>query len=404
MRKRKTVRNICLNTAILVFLLFGCTSDVTVIDDADINENTVIENDENASDILETAEDSTVREEIESGESDSYITENMEFKYDMDEDFIVNYNEVFAENETFAELAVPDNIIRGEDTVGEFCEGFPEELQQILVYCNDSVSEGDNAWLKYRADYEIISNDETSDISFADLASDVGDHFSSLRVIDIDLDGEDEYIAVRDTGTSHRIQMIVMKYNDEYHKWGIIGHGTAPFDGAVTGILEYEGKKYILLGNVLAYWNDEYDRITSDDSEMPWNAMAVNRKVAGYTPVEMYGREEDSIDYLAEIDLENIGNNAERDYYFRGWYCGTWYMSREYDWERVYDGKTYLYVVSNFDYIGGWPQDDLLLTIFEEGEDGMEAVKIYYLAAHYKLTFKDNQCSIYGPWYTGGMG
>lgn len=63
-------------------------------------------------------------------------------------------------------------------------------------------------------------------------------------------------------------------------------------------------------------------------------------------------------------------------------------LEHVYDWEREYDGKTYLYVLSDFSHMGGWPCD-LLLTVFEEGEVCMEAVKIYYFAAHYRLSLEN---------------
>lgn len=39
-------------------------------------------------------------------------------------------------------------------------------------------------------------------------------------------------------------------------------------------------------------------------------------------------------------------------------------LEHVYDWERKCVEKTYLYVVSDFSHMGGWPCD-LLLTVFE---------------------------------------
>lgn len=392
--------------AALMLLLSGCASgdmvdDDTVTDGTNIeNEDPVICNDKNDADTLEGVGDSIAGEEEGGGERDPEEMANTTFAYSMNEDFIVNYNEVFAENEVFAKLAVPDNIVGGEDIVGEFCEGFPEELQQLLLYNYDSKSEGDDAWKSYLADYEVILNDGTTDIPFDDLESDVGFDYYRLHVIDIDSDGEDEYISIQCVGNEPWTVVDIIKYYND--RWHVIANGSTNFGDAVVKILKYEGNTYFLIGSILVCWNDEYD--SADPNDTKWNVMAVDRKVAGYTPNELYGREGDSIDYLAGMDLENIENNAER---FPnggkcGGYFGTWFMVARYDWEQEYDGKTYLYVVSGFDYIGGWPQDDYLLTIFEEGDGCMEAVKVYYLKGLYCLSFIEDNKGIDAVWELGG--
>ncbi len=411
----KKTRNILIVITIAVILVSACTYEDTAVDDPDINEEAAMGDRENAADPIETAEDSTIEEEEESGESAAEETANTEFRYRMDGNFIVNYNEVFAENKIFLDLRetihepfdVPDCIVREEDIIGEFCEGFPEELQQLLVYENDSIHgcppEGATIWRSYDTDYEIIHGYEISDFPLDQLGEGIGNY--SLIAVDIDSDGEEEYIffrSVEGTGAVAYRQMIVMEYDDECG-WNIIGYGTAPYTAAVSDILDYEGTKYILLGKLLVCWNDGYDGTTSDDSEKPWNVMAANRELAGYTLNEIYSREGDHTDYLAGIDLGNPRNNAERDYLSEkafsliAWDCGDWLMRRDCDWEMEIDGKTYLYVASNFNYMG-WPQYDLLLTVFEEGEDCMETVKVYYLAAHYRLSLDKEECGVDGSW------
>ena len=398
MKKSKISRNIFIFIAIVTILVSACTL-------------------KNAADSLEIVEDSTIGEEKESGGSAAGETVNTEFKYHMDGDFIANYNEVFTENKIFLDLRetihepfdVPDCVVREEDIIGEFCEGFPEELQQLLVYENDSIEgrpqEGDDIRQLYKVDYERITDYETSDLPLDSLDSLGVDIVNgSLAPVDFDSDGEDEYINfshVYGVGAVGYMRVIVLDY-DEYG-WNIIGHGTAPYAAAVAYLLEYEGTKYILFGKLLVCWNDEYDGGTSDDSEKPWNVMAANRELAGYTLNEIYSREGDNTDYLTGIDLENPRNNAEREYLSEeaysliAWDCGDWLMRLDCDWEMEYDGKAYLYVVSNFNYMG-WPQYDLLLTVFEEGEDCMEAVKVYYLAAHYRLSLDNEECGVDGSW------
>lgn len=414
MKKKKNTRNLFIFIAIVTILVSSCTYEDTAVDDSDINEEAAMRDIENAADPIEIVEDSTIEEGEESGESAAEETENTEFKYHMNGDFIVNYNEVFAENKIFLDLRVtinepfdvPDYVVREEDIIGEFCEGFPEELQQLLVYKNDSIHgsppEAADIVRLYTIDGERISGYMTSDFPLDQLGEGIGNH--SLIATDIDSDGEEEYIFfryVRGAGGAAYRQMIIMEYNDAYG-WNIIGYGTAPYEAAVAYLLEYEGTKYILLGKLLVCWNEEYDETTSDYSEKPWNVMAANRELAGYTLNEIYSREGDDTDYLAGIDLENPRNNAERDYSeraysFTDWDCGDWTMRRDFDWEREYDGKTYLYVASNFNRTF-WPQCDLLVTIFEEGEDCMEAVKVYYLAGHYRLSLDHEECGVDGSW------
>lgn len=407
MRRIKRFQNKCFMIVILAFLLFGCTFDKQMTDDSATgginikNEEDEILSEKNDIDSLERAEEHINEEEKEGEENAADETDNVEFEYRINDDFVLNYNKVFVENEVFTKYTLPDNIVAGEDIVDEYCDGFPEELQQILLYCNDSKSEGDDAWQAYLADCEKIVNEGTSEIFFEELENDVGDSYNSLYAIDIDSDGEDEYISIKSVGNAYVTQLDVIKYYND--KWHVIAHGTSYSIGAAVGILEYEGNKYILVEDTLACWNDEYDSAEPDAKK--WNVMAVNREAAGYTPNELYSREEDSIDYFTGMDLENIEKNAVGTMGFgRVWECGNWRMLSVCDWEQEYDGKIYLYVVSNFFYMDTFPQDDYLLTIFEESDGCMEVVKVYYLQAQYSLVFEDNQYGPCGSWSMGGRG
>lgn len=401
MLKKYLKGSICL---FILLLLSGCGNPYGK------KEDVVTEDAGNAADTFETVEDNPVGEEAESVETSLEETENAQFIYEMNENFIVNFNEVFSENEVFLKpydpiyethLEMPECIIREEDIVGEFCEGFPDELQQLLVYHNGSIynelPEESDLLLTYRVYPEYIPDYNPADLP---LAVDPPDDVSNmgLSTVDIDSDGEEEYIHERIVGSYW--QTTVLEYDDELG-WNIIGQGTLPYmiaRYANSIILDYEGKKYIMLGNVLVCRNEAYDGEASGDEEKPWNVMAVNRELAGYTLNEIYSGEGEDVDYLAGLDLENLESSMERYYssdrsgaYFRlgVWDCGDWWMDRVYDWEREYDGKTYLYVVSDFSHMGGWPWYDLLLTVFEEGEGCMETVKIYYFAAHYQLSLEN---------------
>lgn len=421
MKKRKNSRNIFILIAAVTILVSACASgdmaaDDTVTDGINIgNEDTVIFDDKNDADILDAVTENINAEEEGSGERDSGETENAKFIYKMDEDFIVNYHEVFLENRIFLDLRttirepydVPDCISREEDLIEGFCEGFPEELQRFLIYENDSIdavsSEERDIRQSYAADCEEVHDYDISDLPLDQLGETTGNY--GMDAVDIDADGEDEYIFYRfieGTAGASYSQIIVMEHDGE-SGWHVIGYGTAPYKGAAAYVFDYEGTKYIMNVNLLACWNDGYDGAAFDDDEKPWNVMAVNRELTGYTVNEIYSREGDDTDYLAGVDLEDPENNAERDYSMirsyvaTAWDCGDWSMRRVCDWEEEYGGKTYLYVASNFNYMG-WPQYDLLLTIFEEGENSMEAVGVYYFAAHYHLTLEREECGVDGAW------
>lgn len=414
MKRKKKIRKIFISVISAAVLVSGCILGE--------EEDAVTEVSGNAAQTLETAEDGSDKEGEESGESAAEEAENTQFIYKMNEDFIVNFDEVFVKNEVFlkpydpiyeTQLEMPECILREEDIVGEFCEGFPEELQQLLVYYNNSIYDDpleDDLLLTYWVDIESIPDYDPAELPMAvDPPDEVCNY--GLYAVDIDSDGEEEYVQVRDlydrhfegyTGTARSYeQTTVLEYDDE-QGWNIIGQGTVPSmisKFANSFVLDYEGTKYIMRGNLLICWNSAYDGETSSDEEKPWNVMAVNRELAGYTLNEIYSGEGEDTDYLAGLDLENLENNVERysssdgtgpSCWLEVWDCGDWdLMENVYDWEREYDGKTYLYVVSDFSHMGGWPWYDLLLTVFEEGEGCMETVKVYYFAAHYQLSLEN---------------
>lgn len=421
MKGNKKIRKIFVTIIIAAVLVPGCAFGE--------EEDAVTGVSGNDAQTLETAEDGSAKEGEENGERTAEETKNKQYIYEMNEDFIVNFNEVFAKNEIFlmpydpvygTQWEMPECILREEDIVGEFCEGFPEELQQLLVCFNDSIYEEPLEYdllSTYRADTEKIADYDPAELP---MTVDPPDHVCNygLVAVDINSDGEEEYVQQRDIHVRESYiydryleeyianfrlyyQTTVLEYDDE-QGWNIIGQGTVPSNiGKYLShfVLDYEGTKYILCGNLLVCWNGAYDGENSGDEEKPWNVMAVNRELAGYTLNEIYSGEGEDTDYLAGLDLENPENNVERYSSVDGpvpyygsvvWDCGDWdLMEIVYDWERELDGKTYLYVVSDFSHMGGWPWYDLLLTVFEEGEECMEAVKIYYFAAHYRLSVEN---------------
>ncbi|MGN0495866.1 MAG: hypothetical protein ACI4GW_06540 [Lachnospiraceae bacterium] len=158
-------------------------------------------------------------------------------------------------------MEMPECIIREEDIVGEFCEGVPVELQQLLVYHNGSIynelPEESDLLLTYRVYPEYIPDYDPADLPLAVGPSDDVSNMG-LSTVDIDSNGEEEYMHERTVGRCW--QTTVLEYDDEYG-WNIIGQGTISYmiaRYANSIILDYEGKKYIMLGNVLVCQNEAY--------------------------------------------------------------------------------------------------------------------------------------------------
>lgn len=372
----------------MIILLSGCGTEVadgpdgatedmmTVSGEDSIGEETV-----SGDDISETEEAAAGEVTADQGEEqENYVTSYSQYNrckpfWEDDE----QYEEVFADLPRY-DFEVPREVI-----VGDYDERFPEELQQLLVYRYDNIQEGDDAWEAYQADYEKIAEgtelyNEIEELYNEDLSY-CGGSIRSLSAIDIDSDGEDEYLLISAQGTGFIRDLEVLDYDNG---WYVTAGGYCRDVTGVMDVLEYEGTYYLLVGSVLACYNDS-----------GWMQVGIEREITGYTPVEVYSRDGDDRDYLSAVDLEDLSRNCT-DKESHSWNAGGIPYQTQYIWECEYDGKMYQYAVSN-EYCNKWYPwcVDKVLTIFEEKEDGsIEAVKVYYLASNYYLHFEEGSGTI----------
>ncbi len=291
-----------------------------------------------------------------------------------------------------------------EITVDDYNEKFPIELQKLLIDCNDDI-EGDMDWGRYAADYEIITPEdaENKNIPYDEIlavAREWGTYTdgSLLFAVDVDADGDDEYIASGSVGIGWQSQTLIIKYIES--EWVVIGGQCGPEDTSRHYILDYDGRYYLLLGNVLAYWNDEvespvlsywkHDGVLGYDD--CWNELEIQKTIISYTPYEIYTNVQDNtIDYLTDIDLETLKcNDAEEvgieDYC---WYFDDICLDIEDIW-LSYGEEQHLYVIAHVSLgKNDKSENDRILMILDQTEgDKWEFAKVYYLAANYNLQLR----------------
>ena len=297
-------------------------------------------------------------------------------------DNIINYNE------SIYTFHIPDSISR-EVVAGKYNELFPSDLQNVLLYLNDDITDEDkdNAWMEYEADceYETVSLEVEGYGTYKNIPA---------LAADIDADGEKEYIfSVSEGGTAHYIRTIVAKSIDG--EWLAIG-GLTSENSSVKALLEYENQYYLLMGNNLTFWNNEAEVPDWKNSLIPgqeecWNTLSIKNIITDYTPMKVYGdMENEAIDYLESVDFVNPYNNAAEDIASSSGSC--WYgknnsFQARYVWTEMKGEEEYQYIVSEF--TGGTNyQDDLLLTVCRCTTTGrLEVVALYYLIANYQMEF-----------------
>ena len=363
-----------------VMLQTGCMQNETIEDEIDISME------EGASAAIDI---STKEETADTDNSKTYI---------IDKEKIINFEEAFLE----LDIPNPPNDFSRDIIVEDYSKDFPQELQEILIQLNDGIKTGDeDCWQDYEADYETITSDTAGDLPIEDIVAATEELYitygGTLKVVDIDSDGEDEYIiAGIDGGTSHCKETYVIKNIDGHWTW--IGGGIAPIRNALHEILVYENRYYLLMGDRLAYWNDEAEMPDWEKELIPghadcWNTLSVNREVTGYTPHELYSNSQDMVmDVLSQVDLTDLSQNAEKESYgLRGsWKTEHNIYNVRYVWSVNDEAEEYEYVISEFSEFYPFQDDnkDLVLTVTRKTEDGMqEIVKVYYLAANFKMYF-----------------
>lgn len=325
--------------------------------------------------------------------SEQFTEDKLSTDVGIEEEMIINFDDAFGRFE------IPSDISR-DVVVEEYSENFPVELQEMLVHLYDDIDEENNAdWQKYEANCEIITLETCGDIPFEDIAN-AADTYSiidkrSMQIADIDRDGIDEYVINDSVGRGDIGCIYVVKNVDE--KWTLIGGGNARYSTDICTILEYENRYYLLVGENLSYWNDEVEIPDGEywkhwDSAPweadCWNSLELKKEIISYTPYETYSYlQDDSVDYLSDVDLISLENNSEEGKSFgvQQWFVNGRNSKLEYGWEKEQAGEKYFYVVSTFDE----ESEDMLLTVLCERDNEKMIVKVYYLVANYNIQFDE---------------
>lgn len=307
--------------------------------------------------------------------------------------------------ESFAAFGIPDDFSR-EITVGNYSNKYPVVLQDILLYYNDDNPGEDDDWQKYEANCREVTKDDIGDSLYTELVETLNEAYapgnvaSSFHALDIDKDGDDEYVLYTvESYWNHAL--FILKCVDG--QWVVINGGGD--NRRPARILNYENNYYFLLGSRLAYWNDEAeipglsywnneDVVLGQDE--CWNELSLRRHVTGYTPYEIYSNAPDSsIDFLEAVDLETLTVNHAEEKDFDGviqTYGNSAHSFRFFGgWQISYEGVNYLYatgyIYNQQDKLG---ESDRALFVMLENEDGScEVVKVYYMGANYDLQFEE---------------
>ncbi len=403
------MKNVALGLVIsfwLVILLTGCKASEVPRQEISEEENQVCENvseeriDEVESIVSEsdtTSEDSTKTEELSEMET---MEVNNEGFFVFDENTVVDYENTLYALE-FSYYKTMERVV----VIDSYLEGYPKELQDVLVEFADDILDEGELLNEYRYEGEVITKETAGDIPFdaickaiSDVYGDASGIYSSMKAVDIDGDGVDEYFVEQSVGIGRYVHARVVKEIDG--EWVLIGSGGMFDTAAYNEVLECNGKLYLLYGNELSYWDataeqPDWSESMVPGSEEPWKSIQVCREITGYTPTEIYSADtEDTYDYLKDVDLTDLETNKEIEADFRD--C--WFVAdgNSYDicfgWTTENDENRYQYVISenHWEGVRHGLLEDKVLTIFKINEDGKkELVKVYHLAANYNMYFQD---------------
>lgn len=342
------------------------------------------------------------QETAETSVSEDMVSENTvsgnSVILDISEDDIVNRDGVLDDFWTGYQDAA------GKITVDSYNDQFPGELQDLLIACNDDM-ESDIDWEKYAADYDVIGPEDAEDknIPYDEIlavAGKMGSYADGtfLLAFDVDADGDDEYEVIGSVGTGWQTQTLIIKYVES--EWVVIGGGVGPEDTSKHMILEYEGRYYLLFGNVLAYWNDEIecpdlsywerDGILGYDD--CWNELEIQKTVISYTPYEIYTNpQDDTTDYLEDVDLETLRGNDAEDVAIESnyWNIDDFHLTIEDSW-LSHGEEQYLYVITDTRTGRNDKSEDdrILITLHQTEDEVWEITKVYYMVADYDIQLR----------------
>lgn len=299
------------------------------------------------------------------------------------DEIIVNYREVMElwDDSYYRDIGHDFEV---ENRVDD--ESVPKELIDILVatnngnwWCNEGYRSYDDYIVK---DYTSIDPDDETQMDGLDqLVTFHNENFyydslCEIKLVDIDYDGEYEYLAV---ATNYKAGYIIVVYDNidgeivygDYHVWlhqSRLG---------VPELLEI-GEKYYLLGDTYAGF---YDPIAES-----WTDIVVDRYTTGYHMYEFYSNTQledekifEGVDLMGEEDWIELKEITD-------------FLDQPNVLEHEIEGETYYYVLSDFTRHLPDDENDRVLFLIQKNDAGKyEIVKVYYLAADLKLVIEEKE-------------
>ncbi|MDE6743533.1 MAG: hypothetical protein K2J95_06620 [Lachnospiraceae bacterium] len=371
----------------MLVLLGGCSGDpedvTNQLSDSIISEDKVSENVISWDEISNS--EATVNEISENTVSENIVSENetSETTYIIEEDDIINLEEAL---ENWSDINDIQRKITEEE--GYVDNGVPIELQDMLLHGKSGND--------YAVDYEEITRVNKDNYPIEDILLDANS-YSSLMILDIDGDGEDEYFHYAANGNAGWSYLCFHKNVEG--KWIDLTVGNSEYGNS---ILSYEGRYYIRSDSALIWWNDEVETVRPnavliDENNPCWNTLVLAKSPTEYTPYELFSNGQDeSIDFLENISLDcmefqdtDVEKIEIKSSHYR-WNTNTVPLYINYGFERSYDGEQYLYVITEeatraYSFLASWDKQIIIMHQTEEG--AWEIVKVYYLMTgfHYSL-------------------
>lgn len=390
MMRKKIKVSLLLTASLLV--MGGCEKN-GLPEDTDSTVEYTVSADHVSEDVI-SENDASVNEVSENIISENPVPEEEEPEtvYIIDKEDIVNLEEAF---ENWSDIDDTQREMTFEE--GYVDNDIPIELQDMMIYYNDGIEdERDDYIREYIVDCEEITEENKDNYPIEDIVLDAHG-YTSLKVIDLDGDGENEYFHSVPNGNRGRSYLCFHKKVDDEWIDDLTLYG--PY------ILLYEGRYYVWSGsNILSCWNNEVETVRENgaliEEDNPcWNRVVWRELPTEYTLYELYSNvQDDSIDFLENISLDvwefdnYIKNEIERveiessddSYYNVWWETDRGWVSPEYGWERSYHGEQYLYVVTEELIDSDTRTCDYQLLIMHETQDGAwEIDKVYYLMMGY---------------------
>lgn len=297
-------------------------------------------------------------------------------------------------------------------TVGEYVDGVPAELQEMLVGCHEAVEDMDVSDLmqQYGAQLEKITPENMDGVPIEDICNDLGAEHGfniktdsngnvtglnrSLTAIDIDGDGEDEYLTFLPNGARNTTLALLKNCEGE---WVMAGSDVQPYGGGWY-VLDYKGRYYILSAEGgLYWWKDEAAPQPEQFRNLDvycfpnscWNSIYASATETGYyTAYEVYSSDA-SAECMEDMDWATLTvDGAEEVELNKDEFRPTLDASRPLSMPRMgerkyYGNDEYIYMIVDSYYEGSWREAvDRGLVVLRrlEGEQ-WEIVKVYYLSA-----------------------